>query len=188
MFQKFYNKILKYSEHPQAMWILGAVAFLESSISPIPPDILLIPMMIAKRDRVVQIALVCIFSSVIGGIIGYGIGYGLYDLVGHYIVSEEKIIEYNTNYSAIGFVGIAIKGFLPIPYKVVAIIAGLAHYNFGLFMVASCIARGSRFFMLAGLVYVYGAEIKGFIEKNLTYVMLGGVLLIVGTFALVAFL
>lgn len=188
MFQRFYNQILTYAEHPQAMWILGAIAFVESFISPIPPDILLIPMMIAKRDRVIQIASVCIFSSVIGGIIGYWMGYGLYDLVGHYIVSEEKIIEYNANYSAIGFVGIAVKGFLPIPYKVVAVIAGLAHYNFGLFMIASFIARASRFFMLAGLVYVYGEEIKGFIEKNLTYVMIGGVLLIVGTFALVAFI
>jgi membrane protein YqaA with SNARE-associated domain len=187
MFQRVYNQILSYSEHPQAMWILALIAFVESFISPIPPDVLLIPMMIAKRERIPQIALVCTVSSLVGGVVGYWFGYALYDLVGHYIVSEEKIIDYNTNYSTVGFIAIAIKGFLPIPYKVVAVIAGLAHYNFVLFMIASFIARASRFFMLAILVYIYGEKIKEFIEKNLALVMIGGVLLIIGTIYLVRF-
>lgn len=188
MFQKTYNKILGYAEHPYSMWILGAVAFLESSISPIPPDILLIPMMISKRSKAIQIASVCIAASVIGGILGYWIGYGLYDMVGHYLVTEESLISYQEKFNQWGFLLISIKGFLPIPYKVVAIASGLAHYNFGLFMMASLIARSSRFFMLAILIYYFGEPIKGFIEKYLPYVMVGGVLLIIGTIYLARFL
>lgn len=180
MFQSVYNKLLRYSDHPYAMWILAFISFVESSISPIPPDILLIPMMIANRSRALQMALVCIASSVIGGIIGYWIGYGLYDLVGQYIVTDEALLSYQEKFSRWGFLLISIKGFLPIPYKVVAIASGLAKYNFGLFMLASVIARASRFFMLAGLIYYFGEPIKEFIERHLTYVMIGGILLIVG--------
>jgi len=187
MFQRVYNQILGYAEHPYAMWILGAIAFAESSVSPIPPDVLLIPMMIGNRQKAVHIALVCIVASVIGGILGYWIGSSLYDIVGHYLVTEESLLAYQEKFSKWGFLLISIKGFLPIPYKVVAIASGLAHYNFGLFMIASIIARGSRFFMLAGLIYYFGEPIKEFIERYLTYVMVGGVLLIVGTIYLARF-
>lgn len=187
MFQSVYNKILGYAEHPYAMWILGGIAFAESSISPIPPDILLIPMMISNRQRAVHIALVCILASVVGGIIGYWIGHSLYDIVGRYLVTDEALVAYQEKFSKWGFLLISIKGFLPIPYKVVAIASGLAHYNFGLFMMASLIARGSRFFMLATLIYYFGEPIKEFIERYLPYVMVGGVLLIVGTIYIARF-
>ncbi len=187
MFQRVYNQILSYAEHPYAMWILATVAFVESSISPIPPDVLLIPMMISNRSKAIHMALVCIVSSVIGGILGYGIGYGLYDILGRFLVTEDALISYQEKFNQWGFLLISIKGFLPIPYKVVAIASGLAHYNFGLFMVASVIARSSRFFMLAGLIYYFGEPIKEFIERYLPYVMIGGVLLIVGTIYLARF-
>jgi membrane protein YqaA with SNARE-associated domain len=187
MFQRVYNQILGYAEHPYAMWILGAIAFAESSVSPIPPDVLLIPMMIGNRQKAIHIALVCIVASVIGGILGYWIGSSLYDIVGHYLVTEESLLAYQEKFSKWGFLLISIKGFLPIPYKIVAIASGLAHYNFGLFMIASIIARGSRFFMLASLIYYFGEPIKEFIERYLTYVMVGGVLLIVGTIYLARF-
>lgn len=187
MFVKVYNQILGYAEHKYSMWILGAVAFVESSISPIPPDVLLIPMMIANRQRALHIALVCIIASVIGGIVGYWIGYSLYDLVGQYLVTDEALISYQEKFSKWGFLLISIKGFLPIPYKIVAIASGLAQYNFGLFMIASIIARASRFFMLAALIYYFGEPIKEFIERYLTYVMIGGVLLVVGTIYLAKF-
>ncbi len=187
MFQRAYNQILSYAEHPYSIWILATVAFVESSISPIPPDILLIPMMISNRSKAIKMASVCIISSVIGGMIGYAIGYGLYDIVGKYLVTEDALSSYQQKFNQWGFLLISIKGFLPIPYKVVAIASGLAHYNFWLFMIASIIARASRFFMLAGLIYYFGEPIKEFIEKYLPYVMIGGVLLIVGTIYLARF-
>jgi membrane protein YqaA with SNARE-associated domain len=187
MFQRVYNQILGYVEHPQAMWILAGVAFLESSISPIPPDVLLIPMMIGNRSKAIHIALVCIVASVIGGFVGYGIGYGLYDMLGHYLVTEEALLSYQEKFREWGFLLISVKGFLPIPYKVVAIASGLANYNLGLFFIASVIARSSRFLMLAGLIYYYGEPIKQFIERHLTYVMIGGILLIIGTIYLARF-
>lgn len=187
MFQRLYAQILMYAEHPYAMWILAGIAFVESSISPVPPDILLIPMMIADRSRAIYIAIVCTVSSVIGGMLGYYIGYGLYDVVGHYLVTEDALISYQEKFRQWGFLLISIKGFLPIPYKVVAIASGLAKYDFGLFMMASVIARSSRFLMLAGLVYYFGEPIKEFIEKHLTYVMIGGILLIMGTIYIAKF-
>lgn len=187
MFQRVYGQILGYAEHPYAMWILAFIAFIESSISPIPPDVLLIPMMIADRQRALRIALVCITASVIGGVVGYWIGYSLYDIIGHYLVTEDALISYQEKFSQWGFLLISIKGFLPIPYKIVAIASGLAHYNFGLFMIASLIARASRFFMLAVLIYYFGEPIKKFIERYLSYVMVGGILLIVGTVYLAKF-
>jgi membrane protein YqaA with SNARE-associated domain len=187
MFQSIYNRLLIYAEHPNAMWILAFVSFIESSISPIPPDVLLIPMMIADRRRAVHIAMVCIVSSVIGGMLGYWIGYSLYDVVGQYLVSESALISYQEKFNQWGFLLISIKGFLPIPYKIVAIASGLAHYNFGLFLIASVIARSSRFFMLAGLIYYFGEPIKAFIERYLSYVMVGGVVLIIGTIYIAKF-
>ncbi len=181
MFQSIYNRILGYAEHPYSMWILAFIAFIESSISPIPPDILLVPMMIANRSRAIHMALVCIAASVTGGIIGYWVGYSLYDLVGQYIVTDEALVSYQEKFNQWGFLLISIKGFLPIPYKIVAIASGLANYNFGLFMIASVVARSSRFLMLAGLIYYFGEPIKDFIERHLTYVMIGGILLIIGT-------
>lgn len=188
MIQSTYNRILQYADHPYSMWILGAIAFLESIISPFPPDILLIPMMISNRSKIPQIAFVCIASSVIGGIFGYWLGYSLYDLVGHYIVSEESLVSYQEKFNQWGFLLISIKGFLPIPYKVVAIASGLAHYNLGLFLLASLIARSSRFIMLGILIYYFGEPIKQFIERYLKYVMIGAVLLVVGTIYLAKFL
>lgn len=187
MFQRLYGQILSYAAHPQAMWILAGIAFVESSISPVPPDILLIPMMIADRSKAIYIAIVCTVSSVIGGILGYYIGYALYDVVGHYLVTQDALLSYQQKFSQWGFLLISIKGFLPIPYKVVAIASGLAKYDFSLFMIASVIARGSRFFMLATLIYYFGEPIKEFIEKHLTYVMISGILLIIGTIYIAKF-
>lgn len=187
MFVRLYNQILGYAEHQYSMWILAFISFIESSISPIPPDVLLIPMMIANRRKALHIALVCILASVFGGVVGYWIGNSLYDLVGQYLVTEEALISYQEKFNKWGFLLISIKGFLPIPYKIVAIASGLANYNFGLFMVASVIARASRFFMLASLIYYFGEPIKEFIERYLNYVMVGGVLLILGTIYLAKF-
>lgn len=187
MFRSIYNRILSYAEHPYAMSILGVVAFFESIISPIPPDVLLVPMMIANRKKSLQIAIMCIVSSVVGGMFGYWVGYSLYDLVGHYIVSADALASYQEKFNQWGFLLISIKGFLPIPYKLVAIASGLAHYDFWLFVGASIIARSSRFLILAVLIYYFGAPIKDFIERNLNVVMIGGVALIVGTMYLARF-
>ena len=188
MFQKIYDKILLYAEHRHAIWILSFISFIESFISPIPPDFLMIPMMVSQRKKAFWIAAICTITSVIGGLLGYWIGYSLYDTVGHYLVSEESLIAYQKKFDQWGFFLISIKGFLPIPYKIAAITAGLAHYHFGKFIIAYIIARSSRFLMLAILIYYYGAPIKEFIERYLPYVMVGGVVLVIGTIYLATFL
>lgn len=180
MFQKAYNFLLQYASHPKALWILSVISFLESSVSPIPPDVLLIPMMIANRSRAFLLSAICTVTSVIGGLLGYYIGYSLYGVFGHYLIDPEALASYQAHFAKWGFLLISIKGFLPIPYKVVAIASGLAHYDFSLFVIASIIARSSRFCMLALLIYFFGEPIKDFIEKYLPYVLIGGVLSIVG--------
>jgi membrane protein YqaA with SNARE-associated domain len=181
MFNILYDRLLKYSKHPQALWILSVVAFLESSISPVPPDVLLIPMMLANRSRAFYLAFVCAAVSVVGGFVGYWIGYSLYDTIGQYLVEPAALSTYQSYFSKWGFLLISIKGFLPIPYKIVAIASGLAHYDFSLFLIASIIARFSRFLMLAILIYFFGDPIKNFIERYLPYVLIGGVVLTLGT-------
>lgn len=180
MLQKTYDKLTYYAHHPKAFWILGILSFAESSVSPIPPDVVLIPMMIGNRRAIVRITLTCIIASVIGGFLGYWIGYALFDTVGRYLVSPEALESYQLRFEQWGFWLISIKGFLPIPYKIVAIAAGLAKYDLGLFFAASVIARSSRFVMLAILIHYYGEEVKEFIDKNVRLVMIGTIIAIIG--------
>ena len=180
MLQKTYEKLTYYAHHPNAFWILALVCFAESSFSPIPPDLIMIPMMIGNRENIWKITLLCTVSSVLGGFVGYWIGFSLYDTVGHYLVSEEALATYQSKFDAWGFWLISIKGFLPIPYKLVAIAAGLAKYDLAKFFVASVIARSSRFIMLAILIHYYGEEIKEYIDKNVRLVMVTAIVAIIG--------
>lgn len=174
MFAKIYNWIITYSKSPYASWILGLLSFAESSVSPIPPDPLMVPMIIAKSTKAYRYALITTSTSVIGGILGYGIGYFLFETIGHKIITfyglMEKFYMLQQWFNKWGFAIIVIKGLLPIPYKIVTITSGVTKMNLIMFTCASLLSRGARFYLLAFLLKKYGQRIHVLIEKNITLV------------------
>jgi membrane protein YqaA with SNARE-associated domain len=172
----------------QAVPVLGAVSFLESSISPIPPDVLLIPMVLADRARARVFALWCTLTSVAGGMLGYVIGAFLYDSLGRWLIQfygmGEGITEFRAAYVAWGAWIIVIKGLTPIPYKLVTIASGFAGYDFLSFIVLSFLTRGARFFLTAEVLRRYGEPVRAFIEKRLMLVTTGLAAIVVGGFVL----
>jgi membrane protein YqaA with SNARE-associated domain len=191
VFRSLYDWTMRLAARPRADRALAVVSFLESSIFPIPPDVMLIPMCLANRQRAFYYALVCMIASVIGGLAGYAIGYFLIETVGRWIIDlygyAEKWAAFEAAYDDWGVWIILVKGLTPIPYKIVTIASGAAHFSLGVFIVASVVTRGLRFFLLAGLLRAYGAPIQDFIEKRLT--ILGWVFLIclVGGFVVVRY-
>jgi membrane protein YqaA with SNARE-associated domain len=150
------------------------VSFVESSFFPIPPDVLLIPMVLANRPRAWKIAATCTASSVIGGLLGYAIGYGFSETLGAWIIHlyglQGAMESFQAKFAEYGLWVILIKGLTPIPYKIVTIASGLAHFDLKIFILASIATRGARFFLLSALLYFYGEPIRAFIEKRLTLV------------------
>jgi membrane protein YqaA with SNARE-associated domain len=183
MIERMYRWVLGLAGRKDAEMALGVVSFGESSFFPIPPDLMLIPMVIARPDRAWRIATICTVASVIGGILGYFIGAVLYDTVGHWLIGiyglQQKADDFNKLYGEYGLWVILIKGLTPIPYKLVTIVSGIAHFNLAVFIAASIVTRGLRFFIVAALLRHFGAPIQAFIEKRLTLVFLGFLALIV---------
>lgn len=171
MIRSLYNTTLKYAEHPKAEWVLFAVAFMESSFFPIPPDVLLMPMVLACLDKAFRYATICTLGSVLGGIAGYLIGYFFHDTVGMGIVefynAEAKFDKLKTWYDAYDVYIVALAGVSPIPYKVFTILSGMLQANFVGFVTASALSRGLRFFLIATLLWKGGAKFKNWIERNL---------------------
>lgn len=192
MLRKSYNWILSYANKPNAIWVLGIISFAESSFFPLPPDPLLIAMIVANRKNAWRIATLCTVTSVVGGIVGYYIGAGLYETIGAWIVSsyglEESFKNLQSDFMEWGFWIVALKGLTPIPYKIVTIASGVAGLDMTTFIVASIIARGFRFFMLGGLLWYYGPSIKEYIDRNLTLVTVGGLLTLIVGFVIVKYL
>jgi membrane protein YqaA with SNARE-associated domain len=188
MLRRTYDSIMKFASHRHAIWWLNFIAFIESSAFPFPPDPLFIAMILKQRESAWLIALQCTISSVLGGILGYYIGYALYETVGLWVIEtyglESSFANFQSQFDKWGFLIIALKGLTPIPYKIVTISSGLAGFDFKSFLIASMIARGSRFFMLAALLRHYGVEVKEFIDKNLYFVSTAGLLALVGGFIL----
>ena len=185
MLRRIYDWCLDAAHKPYALWIMGAVAFAESSFFPIPPDVMLIPMSLARPQRAWLYALVCTATSVLGGIVGYAIGALLYDSLGHWLITlyglSDKIDAFRASYAQWGALIIIGKGLTPIPYKLVTIASGFAGYNVGLFILCSIIARGGRFFIVAILLNRYGDTIRAEIEKRLgLWVALGAAVLVAG--------
>ena len=192
MFRRLYDWTLSLSASPRAPYALGAVSFAESSFFPIPPDVLLLPMALARPERAYVYAAICTATSVLGGIFGYAIGYLLYDTLGQWLVGlygyGAKIEAFRALYQEWGHWIILIKGLTPIPYKIVTIASGIAEYNFFWFVVLSVITRGLRFFLIAALIHRYGEAIRAFIEGRLGLVLGGIAASIVGGFVLVKYL
>ncbi|MBA3814312.1 MAG: DedA family protein [Alphaproteobacteria bacterium] len=189
MLHRIYAWILSFANHPYAIWILGAVSFAESSFFPIPPDPLYIAMLLARREKTWQLAAICTLSSVVGGWLGYWIGYGLYETLGELILQtyglQSAFERFQDSFNEWGFWIVALKGLTPIPYKVVTIACGVTGLDFTTFTFASLLARGFRFFMLATLFWYCGPSIKEYIDKNLTLVTLASLGALLGGFGII---
>jgi membrane protein YqaA with SNARE-associated domain len=188
MLRRLYDYFIAAAEKRHALWTMGAVAFAESSFFPIPPDIMLIPMSLARPDRAWTYAVVCTVTSVAGGLVGYAIGAALYDSVGHWLIHlygyTDKVEAFRAAYAQYGAWIILLKGLTPIPYKIVTITSGFAEYNLFLFLLFSIIARGMRFFLLAFLLNRYGEQARAIIEERLgLWVTLGAAVIIIGIIA-----
>ena len=171
MLRRIYDWCVASADKPYALWVLGAVSFAESSFFPVPPDIMLLPMSLARPKRAWLFAALCTAASVAGGMLGYAIGAVLYDSIGHWLINlyglGDKVEAFRAGYAEWGAVIILLKGLTPIPYKLVTITSGFAGYNIWLFVLCSIIARGGRFFAVAVLLNRYGDPIRAEIEKRL---------------------
>ena len=189
MLRGLYNWTMGLAGHRHALWALAIVSFAESSIFPIPPDILMIPMLLARPNRAFLIASVCLIASVLGGIAGYAIGALFYDQIGAPILAAlgkaDAMAEFNTRFNDLGFWPVLIAGLTPFPYKVITIMSGWTGLPLGTFIVTSIIARGVRFFLIAALLYRFGAPVRDFIEKRLGLVFIVFVVLLLGGFYLI---
>ena len=186
MLRRVYDWCIAAADKPYALWILGAVAFAESSFFPIPPDIMLLPMSLARPKRAWLFATLCTIASVAGGVLGYAIGALLYDSVGQWLINlyhlGGKVESFRASYAEWGSVIILLKGLTPIPYKLVTITSGFAGYNIWLFILCSIIARGGRFFIVAIVLNRYGDFIRAEIEKRLGLWLTAFVILIAAGF------
>jgi len=192
MLHRLYERVLALAASPRAPWWLAAVAFAESSFFPVPPDALLIPMALARPDRAWRLAAICTAASVAGGALGYLIGYEFFYVLAapllHAYHYDEAFVRFQDTYAKYGVYVILVKGLTPIPYKIVTIASGAAHFNFLTFLAASVATRGLRFFLLAALLRRFGPPVRSFIETRLVLVTTLAALGIVGGFAILRFL
>lgn len=192
MLRGIYDWTMRKAASDNAPSALAAVSFIESSFFPIPPDVMLIPMVLSRREKAWWYATIATVASVVGGLLGYAIGYFLYDTVGLPILKfygrEHALDSFMTFVRDYGVPAVIIKGMTPIPYKVVTIAAGVGHMNLLAFIGASIVARAMRFFLVAGLLYFAGEPIRAFIEKRLTLVTTAFLVLLVGGFVAVRYI
>jgi membrane protein YqaA with SNARE-associated domain len=185
MLRRLYDWCIALAGKPYALWVLGLVSFAESSFFPVPPDVMLIPMALAQPRKAWLFAAVCTIASVAGGVLGYAIGALLYDSVGGWIIQlygyGNKVEVFRAQYAEYGSWIILLKGFTPIPYKLVTITSGFAGYSLPLFILFSILTRGARFYLLAFLLNRYGPAAREIIEKRLGFwVAIGAVMLVLG--------
>ncbi len=192
MLRSLYARTLALAGSPRAPWWLAVVSFAESSFFPIPPDVLLVPMCLARPDRAWRFAAICTIASVIGGAVGYLIGYAVFDQLARPIIAlygyADKFAAFQAMYAEWGLWIILIKGLTPIPYKIVTIASGAAGFDFWVFMLASIVTRGGRFFLVAGLLHFMGDWARDFIERRLTLITVLVAAGIIGGFAALKFL
>jgi len=188
MLKRIYDWCIAAADKPYALWLLAAVSFAESSFFPVPPDVMLVPMALAKPQRAWIYAGVCTLASVAGGILGYAIGSLLYDSVGLWLIHlygyGDKVEAFRASYAQYGAWIILLKGLTPIPFKIVTITSGFAGYNFWLFVLFSLITRGGRFFFEAVILHRYGATIRHHIEKHLALWVAVALIALVGGFVI----
>src|SRR6476659_6826786 len=193
LLRRLYDWCLTAAHKPHALWTMGAVSFAESSFFPVPPDIMLIPMALARPERAYVMAAWCTVTSVAGGLLGYAIGALLYDSVGQWLINlygyGDKVEAFRESYAKWGAIIILGKGLTPIPYKLVTITSGFAGYNIWLFTLFSVITRGARFLIEAVVLNRFGDPIRAEIEKRLglwvtlfAVVLIGGIIVAIRLF------
>ena len=190
--RKLYDWMMRMAASPEAPWALALVSFLESSMFPIPPDVMLVPMVLADRRKAWRYAAIATLASVIGGMAGYAIGYYLLDMIGKPILVfyglGDKLAQFKQLFQDYGVQILLIKGMTPIPYKLLTISAGWAGMNLLTFTAASIVTRAMRFFLVAALLYFFGEPIRDFIEKRLTLVTTAFAIALVGGFVVFKYL
>ncbi|BAE49430.1 Predicted membrane protein [Paramagnetospirillum magneticum AMB-1] len=192
MLKGLYDWMMAKAAHRHAIWWLAAISFIESSFFPIPPDVMLIPMVIAAPTRWLRIAMVCTASSVAGGYLGYAIGHFAMDSIGMAILGafhlQEKFLALKPIIDEWGVWFIIVKGATPIPYKLVTITAGAFDFDLMKFTFASVVARGMRFVLVAALLWKFGPPVREFVERRLKLVTTVFVIVLVGGFFMVKLL
>lgn len=193
MLRRLYDFTMGLAAHRHAPWALFGVSFAESSVFPIPPDVMLIPMVLAKRARAWLYAFIATFGSILGGIAGYAIGYFLFDQIGEpllnlYDPDRAAWNSFSGLYKEWGFWIVFAAGFSPLPYKIFTIASGAVSLNFPIFVVASVISRGARFLLVCALLYWFGPPIKDVIEKRLAIVTTIFVVMLFAGFVVIKYL
>ncbi|MFM9153616.1 MAG: YqaA family protein [Methylocystis sp.] len=188
--KKLYDWTMSLAASPHAAWALGAIAFAESSFFPVPPDVILVPMTLAQPKKAWLYASICTVASVAGGALGYAIGALFYDTIGQWLISlygyGSKLESLRQFYAEWGALFILVKGFTPIPYKLVTIVSGLLAYNFPLFICLSFITRGARFFILTAAINHFGDTVREKLESHFGIFIGVMILIVVAGFALAA--
>jgi membrane protein YqaA with SNARE-associated domain len=191
MLRKLYDWVFSLARHRHADWALAGVSFAESSFFPIPPDIMLIPMVLAKRARWIVIATICTVASVLGAYLGYFIGAALFEAIGKPVLAlygaEASFEQLREWYKVWGGWGVFFAAVTPFPYKVLTIFSGATGLDLIVFTVVSIIGRGLRFFLVAGLLYWIGDPIREFIEKRLGLMFTIFMVLLIGGFVAIKF-
>ncbi|MBV8428316.1 MAG: DedA family protein [Hyphomicrobiales bacterium] len=184
MLRRLYEWALSLVEKPHAMWVMAAISFADSSFLPLPPDFLLIPMSVARPKRALTYAIVCTIASVAGAVLGYAIGAFLWDTLGQWIIKiyglQGKVGTFRELYAQWGAWVIIIKGFTPIPYKLVTIVSGFAGYNFTAFILLSLITRGARFLAIAVVLNRFGDQVRHALDRHLTMIVSAGLVALFG--------
>ena len=192
MLRRLYDWTMGLAAHRHATTVLGAVAFIESSVFPIPPDVVLIPMVLAHRERAWRNALVCTIASVLGALLGYAIGVFLFDQIGRPLLEfygySAKFDQFRDLYNQWGSWVVFTAGLTPFPYKVITILSGVTRLDITIFIVASILARGLRFFIVAALLWRFGPPIRDFIERRLGILFTLFIVLLVGGFVVIKWL
>jgi len=194
--RRLYDWTLAWAYRPSASVALFILSFAESSFFPIPPDVLLMPLVLGNRKKAVWYASLCSVASVLGGIMGYCIGMWLWTGIEQYVFdwfawagfTPEKFETVRNSYEDWNFWVVFTAGFTPLPFKLITVSAGLFKINFAIFVVASVISRSARFFLVSGLMWKFGPKIKPFIDKYFNWLALLFAVLLVGGFAAVKYL
>ena len=188
-FSRLYDKVMQWSKHPHAERYLAGLSFAESSFFPIPPDVMLAPMALSRTDRALRYALITTVASVVGGMLGYAIGFWFFDIIQPLITEggrwEQHYLTTKEWFDKWGFWAIFIAGFSPIPYKVFTITAGIMGMLFLPFVIASAIGRGSRFFLVAGLMKWGGKEMEQKLKHYIDF--LGWFVVFIGVIAYIIY-
>jgi membrane protein YqaA with SNARE-associated domain len=192
MLRRLYARMIELAAGPHATTALAAIAFIESSFFPIPPDVLLVPMVLARPRAAWRLAALCTLASVAGGLLGYAIGYFLFDAIGRPLLqfygAMDRYYTLKAGFDQWGVWIIILKGMTPIPYKLITIASGVAHFDLVAFVAASIVSRSLRFFLLAALLWWFGDAARDFIERRLTLVTTIFAVLLVGGFVALRYL